>query len=211
MAKRVITREEVIESFQPLHTLLTSTIAHAREHTTLARFEKLHPEITREAARQRLCGQARWILIADGLARDLGAIEGFEVLSSEAQHNSGQYVFAFPGGIFTVRREPHDREDPEDGKYIQEALVELLAEAELAKGVQADEPIVVYLSVSASTAVLKVQHATLLEPMKIAVSDLAPAPVQIPAPVERQRGRARSSRKDDRTAADTADGSAPQP
>lgn len=194
MASRVITRDEVIAAFAPLRDLLHGIIDHAREQTTLERFAKIHPEIQREAGLKRLAGQARWILVADGLAATISSVAGFGVSSTEAQHNSGQYIFGFPGGIFTVRREPHDEHDPDDGKYLQEALVELLQQAELAPEVDADAPIVVYLSVTQATAVLKVCHPTLSEIMKIAVGDLTPVAQPLPADAKPRRARARSTR-----------------
>lgn len=205
MPARHITRDEVIEAFMPVHDLLTATIRYAREQTTAERYKNLHPEIAREAGRSRLSGQARWQLLADGLVSGLPAVDGFGVRSSEAQHNSGQFVFSFPGGIFTVRREPHDRADPEDGRYIQEAFAEILEQAVLSDGVDADAPIVAYLSVAATTAVLKVCHPTLTEVMKIAVSDLQPTPQSIPSPLKPRRARARSTRTDKRRANGTGD------
>jgi hypothetical protein len=132
MATRLIARNEVIAAFEPLYGVLQTIIADARQKTTLERFANLHPEIEREASLKRLAGQARWMLIAEGLAARIPSIEGFSVRTSDAQHNSGQYVFAFPGGIFTVRREPHDDTDPDDGRYIQQVLTEILEQAELA-------------------------------------------------------------------------------
>lgn len=198
MAKRVITRDEVIAAFAPLHGVLERVIAHARAQTTLERFAKLHPEIEREAGVKRLCGQARWMLVADGLAASIGSIDGFAVRSSEAQHNSGQYLFEVPGGLLTVRQEPHDDSDPDDGKYFQQALTEILEQAELAPGINADEPIAVYLSVTADTALLKVCHSTIDGVMKIPVDDLQAPPQPLPAPSDRPRARARSTRKDRR-------------
>ena len=197
MAKRVITRDEVIGAFAPLHGLLDRVIAHTRAQTTLERFAKLHPEIEREAGIKRLSGQARWMLVADGLVASIGSIDGFAVHSSEAQHNSGQYLFEVPGGLLTVRQEPHDDSDPDDGKYVQQALTEILEQAELAPGMDADKPLVVYLSVTATTAMLKVCHDTLDGIMKIAIDDLRAHPQALPTPgPDRPRARARSTRSD---------------
>ncbi|HEY4277683.1 MAG TPA: hypothetical protein VGM91_05660 [Conexibacter sp.] len=195
MAKRVITREQMIETFAPARGVLQDVIDNARALTTLERFAELHPEITREAALQRRAGQARWILLADGVVATIAVVDGFGVLSSDAQHNQGQYLFSFPGGVFTVKREPHDEADPDDGRYIQEALVELLAQAELAADVEADAPIVVYLAVTATSAMLKIRHSTLPEIMKIPVHDLVPAPMPVASRPKRQRARARSTRE----------------
>jgi hypothetical protein len=75
----------------------------------------------RVAHLKRVTGTVRWILVADGLVA-AGAEEdlpdGFSVRSTESQHNQGRYAFAFPGGVFSVRREPHD-DDHDQGRFLQ--------------------------------------------------------------------------------------------
>ena len=203
-AARLITREEMITAFRPLHAVLESEIAEARKVTTLKVIAARHPEITRQAHLQRIAGGNRWMLIADGLVRSVGPIDGFSVLSDNAQHNQGQYVFGFPGGVFTVKREPHDKTDPADGRYIAMTLEGILDQAELAPGLDPADPITVYLSVTDRSARLKVTHSTLSDPMTIPLADLAePAePIAAPAQQDRPRARARSTRVPSRTTSD---------
>jgi len=212
--KRVVKQAEVIEAFRPANKLLDDAVDSARRLTTLERYKQLHPEIGREAGLKRLAGQARWLLIADGIAASIGSLAGFGVLSTEQQHNSGQYVFEFPGGIFTVRREPHDETDADDGKYFNEAFDGILEQAELADGIDGDAPLRVYLSVSQKAAVLKVCHPTLNgDVLKVPLTDLhvpaEPMPGLSPKPA---RSRARSSRVPARNAdLPAADSSDPKP
>ena len=44
--------------------------------------------------------------------------------TTEAQHNAGRYAFTFPGGVFTVRREPHD-DEKDEGLFMQESFKEV--------------------------------------------------------------------------------------
>ncbi|HEV7774267.1 MAG TPA: hypothetical protein VGO48_13380 [Conexibacter sp.] len=194
MAARLITRNEIVEIFAPARKVIQGSIDHARANTTLERYARLHPEIGREAGLQRLAGQGRWIMLADGLVATIETVDGFSVQSTEAQHNQGRYLFGCPGGLFTVKREPHDENDPDDGRYVQEALHELLAEAELAPEIDAEAPIVGYLAVTSTSAMLKIRHPTLPEIMKIPVHDLIPAAMPAPSHPERPRTRARSTR-----------------
>lgn len=188
-----ITRERMIGAFAPAHSILQGAIDNARELTTLERFRELHPEVPRESGLMRLMGQTRWLVVAEDLVAGVPTVDGFGVLSSEAQHNSGQYVFSCPHGAFTVKREPHDEDDPADGRYIQEAL-DLLEDTQLAEGIDAGAPIKAYLSVTARAAVLKICHPTLSNVMKIPVADLMAPAAAGPQAADRPRARARSTR-----------------
>lgn len=212
MARRVITRDEMIEKFAPARAVFQAAIDHARAMTTLERFAELHPELEREAGLKRLSGQERWLLVADTLVGTIGTVPGFSVLSTDAQHNSGQYVFRCPGGALTVKQEPHDDTDPDDGRYIQDALPEIQEQADLAEGVDPDEAIVAYLSVTPARAMLKIRHCTLAEIMKIPIDDLTPAATRATPKTDRQRSRARSTRKpaDRRQRPDAGDTAAQQ-
>ena len=193
---KVIRREEMIVALAPAEALMSALVSRAREATTLARMAVANPEVTQDAGLMRLGGQKRWIMLANGLVAGIPAVEGFAVLSTEAQHNGGQYVFGFPGGVLTVKREPHDKDDPQDGKYFQEALEGVLESAALAEGIDADAAVKVYLAVTPKKAVLKITHTTLAEPMVIALSDLVQAAIPVPVPkTPRPRARARSTRK----------------
>lgn len=200
MARRVITREEMVQTFAPARAVIQVVIDRARAATTLERYRELHPEITRDAGLSRLAGQGRWLMLTEGLVVDIGSVPGFGVQSTDAQHNQGQYLFRCPGGLMTVKREPHDDENPDDGRYIQETLIEILEQAELAPDIDPDAPLVVYLAVTATTAMLKIRHATLPEIMKIPITDLIAPPMPAPQRPDRQRARARSTRRPARTA-----------
>jgi len=182
MVKREIKRDEVIEKFRPARNVLEEAVVHARKMTTVKRIAEAHPEIELDAGRKRIAGQLRWWLLAEALAKQIGTISGFTVLSTEGQINGGQFVFGFPGGVFTVKRDPHDESDPDDGRYLQEAFDGLRERIELADGIDAEAPIKVYLAVTSTDARLKVCHPTLEDVMTIPLEDLA-------APVEPMRSR----------------------
>ncbi len=197
MSNRVVRREEVIEAFRPLRPVLEAAVLWAREHTTLERYAQLHPEHKREAGLKRLAGQARWMLLADRLVVDIVGVEGFVVRTNSEQHNQGQYLFKCPGGLWTVKQEPHDATDPDDGKYVQEELEGIRKQAKLAAGINGDDPLMIYFSVTQTTAQLKVVHPALAEPLKIPLTDLVePAkPLDTGTPARSTpRARARSRR-----------------
>jgi hypothetical protein len=204
-AIRVISREEIINAFRPLRETLETEIAAARALATLKAIAAKHPDVTRESHLQRIAGQVRWMLLADALVARVGLVDGFSVLSTDAQHNQGQYVFAFPGGIFTVKREPHDDSDPDDGRYLVMTLEGVLEQAGLAGNIDPADPIRVYLSVTERRAMLKVSHSTLSEGMKIELADLAePIEPIVPSPAaDRPRARARSTRVPSRDTGDS--------
>ena len=113
-------------------------------------------------------------------------------MSTDHQHNGGQYVFRFPGGVFTVKQAPH--QDADEGAYLQERLEEILAAAPLAEGIDGTADMRVYLSVPARReARLIVTHTTLSEPMTITLSEIAARPLVAPAASRRPaRRRVRS-------------------
>lgn len=208
MGNRVVTREEVIEAFRPLRPVLEAAVVRARKLTTLKRYAELHPEHEREAGLKRLAGQARWMLIADRLATEILGFKGFRVRTNDEQHNQGQYLFECPGGLWTVKQDPHDATDPEDGKYVQEELEGIRKQAGLAPDVNGDDPLMIYFSVTLTTAQLKVVHPTLEQPLKIPLADLVepaePLKTRTPA-TQSPRARARSrrvTRTEDKPAAD---------
>jgi hypothetical protein len=195
--KKVIKGDEIIAAFLPAADVLEAAVAHGREVSTVERMAAANPEVTREAGLKRLGGAKRWLVIADRLVVEMAKLPGFGVLTSEAQHNQGQYVYQFPGGVFTVKRDPHDATDPEDGKYLQEALEGVLENAELAPHIDADAAVKVYLAVTAKTAQLKVTHTTLDKPIVIPLGDLVPEAEPMPQhrKADRPRARAKSTRK----------------
>lgn len=204
MLKREITRDEVIEKFRPALRVFEEAVVHARKMTTMKRIADLHPEIEFEAGRKRMAGQLRWWLLAEALNRRIATIPGFSVLSTEAQINGGQFVFGCPGGVFTVKRDPHDESDPDDGRYLQEAFDGLREGLELADGIDAEAPIKVYLAVTLTDARLKVCHPTLECVMTIPLADLV-------APVEAMRPRSQGDPSPARARAKSARRSGAQP
>lgn len=195
--KKVIKRDEIVVAFLPAADVLEAAVSHGRGVSTLERMAAANPEVTREAGLMRLGGAKRWLVIADRLVVEMPKLPGFGVLTSETQHNQGQYVFQFPGGVFTVKRDPHDATDPEDGKYLQEALEGVLENAELAPHIDAEAAVKVYLAVTAKAAQLKVTHTTLNKPIVIPLGDLVPQAEPMPArrKADRSRARAKSTRK----------------
>jgi hypothetical protein len=169
---RVVRRKEVGEAFAPIAPLLREVITAARTASSFDATAKANPEIGRASHLHRLAGTKRWILVADGIVSAASRLpDGFTVETTEAQHNSGQYVFRFPGGVFTVRRQPHEGSD--EGVYIQECLESLLEEAPLRDGINGDADLVVYLNVPAQgTAQLLVTHTTLKEPIVLRLDDI---------------------------------------
>jgi hypothetical protein len=131
------------------------------------------------------------------LATAILGVKGFGVRTSDEQHNQGQYLFECPGGLWTVKQDPHDATDPEDGKYVQEELEGIRKQAGLAPGINGEDPLMIYLSVTQTTAQLKVVHPTLEQPLKIPLADLVepaePLKTRTPA-TPSPRARARSTR-----------------
>lgn len=209
--KRPVTNDEVIGHFRPIQTLLWEVIEDARELTSTQVASDAFPRLGRRAHLRRISGAARWMHVADGIVDRRGDLpDGYAVESTEEQHNQGQYIFRFPGGIFTVKRTPH--KDPDDGKYLQEAL-EGFQDIALAAGIDADADLLVLLSVGANgEPKLLVEHPTLDKPMTIGLEALrTPAPVEAISPAHREipQTKARSTRKapaegDSRTSATEA-------
>jgi len=98
--------------------------------------------------------------------------QGFACLTTEADHNQGRYAFAFPGrpgGVFMVRRKPHD---PGEGEYVQDRLDGVLEYAPLAKAFK-QSPLKVYLSIPPkSGARLIGEHRAWDQPLWIPLSDV---------------------------------------
>lgn len=171
MARGSIRRDDIIDQFKPLVPVLEEVIESARLNSSVESLEELHPAIARAAHLRRVSGTMRWILIADGLVARAGSLpQGYRVLSQESDHNAGRYVFGWPGGVLTVRRQPHDEDE---GLYVQERLEEVLAATDLAPGLDLGADAIAYLSVPSSRpARLIVTHETLSEPMIIALDEI---------------------------------------
>src|SRR4051794_36956848 len=107
----LIERDDVMARFRPIMPLLNDVIDKARAAIDYDLTVAANPEVKRAAHLRRFAGSKRWVMVADGLvalAREFPV--GFHVQSTEEEHNSGKYVFSFPGGVFTIRREPHQAE-----------------------------------------------------------------------------------------------------
>jgi hypothetical protein len=170
----LIERDEVKARFRPIMPLLNNAIDEARAATAYEVTCAVHPEVTRAAHLRRFAGSKRWVMVADGLvARAAELPAGFHVHSTEEDHNAGKYVFGFPGGVFTIRRDPHQAEN--EGQYLQLSLDRVREDTPLAAGVDVFADLVVYVRVPAQSAPrLIVTHPTLDKAMVITLDEIEP-------------------------------------
>ncbi len=120
--------DRLIEQFAPLAPLLERLVDSAVAETDVTVAAKAFPTLHRVAHMRRVAGMARWAIIADGLvaAELVGELpDGYSVRSTDSDHNRGQYTFRFPGGLFTLRRAPHDDEKPE-GVVMQQQFEQIV-------------------------------------------------------------------------------------
>jgi hypothetical protein len=171
---RPIRREDAIDAFRPIISLLRDVVSTARKATTFDVVAADNPDVRRDGHIKRLAGTKRWILVADGLVDGKQKMpEGFGVESSEEDHNAGRYVFRFPGGVFTVKRQPHQ---DDEGVYLQERLDAIIEQAELAEGIDAGVDLKVFIAVpAAGSGRLIVTHPTLEKPMTILFDEIREA------------------------------------
>ena len=190
---KVVRREDVIAAFGPVVPLLRTVILDARTNASAEAVAAAHPTLNaigRDGHIRRVAGTLRWLYVAEGLVAKLPAgPEGFGVISGSTDHSQGRFVFQFPSGVFTVRRQPH--QEDEEHVYIQERLTGLLEQVPLAAGLSHDADLVAYLAVPAEGVVqLHVTHTTLTDPMTIALDEFVVQPtghLPKPAPLpERQ-------------------------
>lgn len=172
--QRVIHRDEVITAFAPGVPLLRRIIVRGRNDASADVVAAAHPRlrsIGRLGHIRRIAGTLRWLYIAEDLVSELAAgPSGFGVVSSDADHSQGRFVFRFPGGVFTVRRQPHT--DKDENVYIQECLKEVLEQAALADGVDASADLTIYIGIPAEgLPKLHVAHPTLTDPMAITLDE----------------------------------------
>jgi len=123
----VILEDRLIEQLAPIGELLAELIDAAHSECTVQHVATAFPELRRPAHLSRLSGIAAWAHLADGLVeadRQERFPAGFSVATTDAQHNAGRYVFRFPGGVFTVRRAPHD-DEKDEGLFMQESFKEV--------------------------------------------------------------------------------------
>jgi hypothetical protein len=172
--QRVIHRDEVITAFAPVVPLLRGIIVRGRNDASADVVAAAHPRlrsIGRVGHIRRIAGTLRWLYIAEDLVLELAVgPTGFSVLSSDADHSQGRFVFRFPGGVFTVRRQPHT--DKDENVYIQECLREVLEQAALADGVDGSADLTIYIGIGAEgLPKLHVAHPTLKDPMMITLDE----------------------------------------
>ena len=116
--------ERLIEEMAPICQLLKELIDAAQAGSTLQHTANSYPQLRRDAHLSRVSGTVCWALVVDGLvdAAEHGQLPiGFSVATTYPQHNAGRYAFAFPGGVFAVRREPHD-DEKEQGLFLKESF-----------------------------------------------------------------------------------------
>jgi hypothetical protein len=114
----------LIEQLAPIGPLLTELVDAAHTDSTVQHAATSYPNLRRDAHLNRVSGTVCWALVVDGLvdaAKQGRFPEGFSVNTTEPQHNTGRYAFAFPGGVFAVRREPHD-DSKEQGRFLQQSF-----------------------------------------------------------------------------------------
>ena len=188
---RPLTREDVKAHFGPLVVHFDEAIAAARAASTLEKVKLANPEVTRTAHLHRLAGTKRWMCLADGLVAIAPRFPPtYGVLSTDEQHNGGQYVFCFPGGVFTVKQEAHKPD--EEGAYLQEAFEGLEIESD---GTTTTANAKVFLSVGATGPVkLIVEHPTLSESFTVTLDELRPKLDEVPTPARPKKSPARAVR-----------------
>jgi hypothetical protein len=116
--------DRLIEQLAPLGPLLTELVDAAHADSNVQHAATSYPKLRRDAHLNRVSGTVCWALVVDGLvdAFKQGRFpNGFSVNTTEPQHNAGRYAFAFPGGVFAVRREPHD-DSKEQGRFLQQSF-----------------------------------------------------------------------------------------
>jgi hypothetical protein len=166
-------RQGLIDSFRLIASTLDEIVALARTNATEDSVLAAHPRIKREAHRRRIMGTLRWMIASDTLVERASSMpQGFACLTTEADHNQGRYAFAFPGrpgGVFMVRRKPHD---PGEGEYVQNRLDGVLEYAPLAEAFK-QSPLKVYVSIPPKgEARLIGEHRAWDQPLWIPLSEV---------------------------------------
>jgi hypothetical protein len=167
------TREGIIESFQPIASMLGEVVATAQDNAGDDVIRAAHPLLVRHAHRNRVMGGLRWMIGSDQIVlRIAGAPNGFGCLTTEADHNQGRYAFSFPGhpgGVFMIRRTPHE---PGEGEYVQQRLKGVLEHAPLADQFK-HSPLKVYLSIPPrGGARLIAEHPAWSERISVSLAEL---------------------------------------
>lgn len=191
---RPVDRDQIIEAFRPLATLLRDVITDARDLCDLDVAATAYPGLRRPSCLRRLSGYARWMHIAEGIVERRDELPaGFAVESTDEQHNGGRYRFRFPGGVFTVKRTPH--RGPDEGRYLQTRLTGF-EDVALDPSIDLESDVVVLISAGPRNEPrLLVTHTSLPSPLVIELRELADhQPVAVGAAREQPRTVVRSTR-----------------
>lgn len=166
--------ERLTAQLIPIAELMDDIIASAYEEYSMKALREKLPAVDRPAHRARVSGLLVWQHVADGLVA-AAAVDRFPsdffVLTSDKQHNSGRYLFRFPGGLLTIRRTPHD-DEKEQGQFMQESFVEMTEELDKAALPDEREAARVWLMVApagASTFAAEDRHG---HQVKVPLADL---------------------------------------
>jgi hypothetical protein len=177
--------DRMIEQLSPLGPLLERLIDHAMAETEMPKAAKAFPALRRDAHLRRVVGLVRWAEVADGLVAAEVAGElpnGYSVVTTEADHNRGQYSFRFPGGLFTLRRHPHD-DAQNEGMFLQQQFAEIVRMMDTQGAPGADETVRVWIKLrpegdTTFTARDRYGHET-----HVTLADLLAANVAMPSTV----------------------------
>jgi hypothetical protein len=141
--------ERMIQDLAPVAPLLDRLIESANTETTPKLVAQAFPGLRRPSHLRRVGGMARWAEVADGLVAADHAGElpaGYSLGTDEADHNRGQYAFRYPGGVFTLRRSPHDDEQHE-GVFLQQQFQEIVDLLDEQGAPDADDAVRVWIKI----------------------------------------------------------------
>jgi len=199
-------QERLTAQLTPIAELMDEVIETAYDECSVKSVGETWPRLRRDAHRARICGIVVWAHVADGLV-DAAAHgrfpDEFVVLTTDRQHNSGRYLFRFPGGVLTIRRTPHD-DDKSEGQFMQETFREMIEELDKAALPNETDASRVWIRIAhtgATTFVAQDRHG---HQVKVPLADLlqnATAIVQSapagPLPATRVRSRLTSDQNSD--------------
>lgn len=166
--------ERLTAQLTPIAELMDEVVTSAYQTYSVTALREKLPDVDRDAHRARVSGLLVWQHVADGLVMAAAADrfpDGFVVLTSDKQHNSGRYLFRFPGGLLTIRRTPHD-DDKDEGQFMQESFVEMTEELDNAALPDEQEAARVWLKIApagASTFAAEDRHG---HQVKVPLADL---------------------------------------
>jgi hypothetical protein len=199
-------QERLTAQLTPIAELMDEIIQTAYDECSVKSIGETWPRLRRDANRARICGIVVWAHVADGLvdvASDGRFPDGFTVLTTEKQHNSGRYLFRFPGGVLTIRRTPHDDEKFE-GQFMQETFREMIEELDKAALPDENDASRVWIRIAptgATTFVAQDRHGhqvkvPLADLLQNAAAAVQPAPAS-PPPATQVRSRLTSDQDTD--------------